>query len=97
MTTAPRRATRNNNQQPTYQILRALREETAGLQGANMQVCPEQGAFMALLAELTGAKRALEVGVYTGYSSLAVALVSVGVCRSVASRRREGSKEEEGG
>ncbi len=39
-----------------------------------MQIAPEQGAFMALLAELTGARRCLEVGTFTGYSSLSVAL-----------------------
>jgi len=41
---------------------------------ANMQIGPEQGAFMALLARLVDARRALEVGVFTGYSGLAVAL-----------------------
>lgn len=41
---------------------------------ARMQIAPEQGAFMALLARLIGARRALEVGVFTGYSGLAVAL-----------------------
>ena len=41
---------------------------------ANMQVFPEQGAFMAFLIELMGAKRCLEIGVFTGYSALAVAL-----------------------
>jgi caffeoyl-CoA O-methyltransferase len=41
---------------------------------AEMQISPEQGAFMALLVELTGAKLCLEVGVFTGYSALAVAL-----------------------
>ena len=39
-----------------------------------MQICPEQGALMGLLMGLIGARRTLEVGVYTGYSSLAVAL-----------------------
>jgi predicted O-methyltransferase YrrM len=41
---------------------------------ARMQVSPEQGQFMALLARLMGARRCVEVGVFTGYSSLAVAL-----------------------
>ncbi|KIZ03451.1 hypothetical protein MNEG_4508 [Monoraphidium neglectum] len=63
------------------QVLRELREATNGMQGANMQVAPEQGAFMALLAELTGARRCVEVGVYTGYSSLAVALVGAACAR----------------
>ena len=55
-------------------LLRRLREETAPLPNAIMQITPEQGQFMALLVELTGAKNALEVGVFTGYSSLSVAL-----------------------
>jgi predicted O-methyltransferase YrrM len=56
------------------EILRRLRKETARMPGARMQIAPEQGQFMALLIELLGARRALEVGVFTGYSSLAVAL-----------------------
>lgn len=55
-------------------ILRELREETAALPRAGMQIAPEQGQFMGLLAELMGARRYLEVGVFTGYSGLAVAL-----------------------
>ena len=55
-------------------LLRRLREETATLRGAGMQISPEQGQFMSLLVELIGARRAIEVGVYTGYSSLSVAL-----------------------
>ena len=55
-------------------LLRRLREETAALPNARMQIAPEQGQFMALLVQLTGARRCLEVGVFTGYSSLAVAL-----------------------
>ena len=54
--------------------LRRLREETAAMPLAIMQIAPEQGQFMALLVELTGALRCIEVGVFTGYSSLAVAL-----------------------
>ncbi|HEX9208076.1 MAG TPA: class I SAM-dependent methyltransferase [Steroidobacteraceae bacterium] len=54
--------------------LRRLREETAALPNARMQIAPEQGQFMALLVRLMGARRCLEVGVFTGYSSLAVAL-----------------------
>lgn len=54
-------------------VMRRLREETAGHQWAVMQISPEQGALMALLVELIGARRALEVGVFTGYSALAVA------------------------
>ncbi len=55
-------------------ILRRLREETQGMPRHNMQIAPEQGAFMSLLVELTGARRYLEVGTFTGYSALAVAL-----------------------
>jgi predicted O-methyltransferase YrrM len=54
--------------------LLALREETAAMSQHRMQISPEQGQFMALLARLTGARRCLEVGVFTGYSSLATAL-----------------------
>ena len=53
-------------------VMRRLREETARHEMAMMQISPEQGALMALLVELTGARRALEVGVFTGYSALAV-------------------------
>lgn len=56
------------------ETLRQLREETSQLPMARMQISPEQGQFMALLVQLMGAKRYLEVGVFTGYSSLAVAL-----------------------
>jgi predicted O-methyltransferase YrrM len=55
-------------------ILRRLREETASLPQHGMQIAPEQGAFMALLVQLSGARRAIELGTFTGYSSLAVAL-----------------------
>jgi caffeoyl-CoA O-methyltransferase len=51
-----------------------LREETARLPEASMQITPEQGQFMALLIRLMKAKRVLEIGVFTGYSALAMAL-----------------------
>jgi len=54
-------------------LLRDLRAETSKLSGAGMQIGPEQGAFMALIVELIGARRALEIGTFTGYSSLCVA------------------------
>ncbi|WP_374383247.1 O-methyltransferase [Dongia sp.] len=54
-------------------LLAALRAETAKLPNAMMQIAPEQGQFMALLAQLTGARCALEIGTFTGYSSLSVA------------------------
>lgn len=50
------------------------RKETAELPMAMMQIGPDQGAFMAMLVKLTGAKRVLEIGVFTGYSSLSMAL-----------------------
>lgn len=55
-------------------VLARLRAETKPLEMAGMQISPEQGQFMRLLVELTGAKRTIEVGTFTGYSSLAVAL-----------------------
>ena len=54
--------------------LAALRAETASHPKVNMQIAPEQGQFMQMLVRLTGARRAIEVGVFTGYSSLAVML-----------------------
>jgi caffeoyl-CoA O-methyltransferase len=54
-------------------LLRELREVTATLPMARMQISPEQGQFMALLVKLIGARRCIEVGVFTGYSSLSVA------------------------
>ena len=56
------------------EILLKLRLETAAHPRAIMQIAPEQGQFMALLVQLIGAKKTLEVGVFTGYSSLSVAL-----------------------
>jgi predicted O-methyltransferase YrrM len=56
------------------ETLRQLREETAKMPMSGMQVAPEQGQFMALLARLTAAKNYLEIGTFTGYSALAVAL-----------------------
>ena len=52
----------------------ALREVTAEHRYAGMQIAPEQGQFMGLLVKLIGARRTLEIGVFTGYSALSVAL-----------------------
>ena len=54
-------------------LLAALREETARLPSAQMQIAPEQGQLLGMLVRMMGAKRCVEVGVYTGYSSLCVA------------------------
>jgi predicted O-methyltransferase YrrM len=65
-------------------LLRQLRQETQTMPGAQMQISPEQGQFMAFLVQLMGAHRALEIGVFTGYSSLAVALALPPTGRLVA-------------
>ena len=57
-----------------HPALARLREETAGMPMAQMQIAPEQGAFMAMLVQLIGARRILEIGTFTGYSSTAMAL-----------------------
>jgi len=57
-----------------HPVLAALREDTAPMPQAQMQIAPEQGAFMALLVQLIGARRVLEIGTFTGYSSTAMAL-----------------------
>jgi caffeoyl-CoA O-methyltransferase len=65
-------------------LLRQLRQETSTDPMARMQISPEQGQFMGLLARLIGARRCLEVGVFTGYSSLALALALPDDARIVA-------------
>ena len=57
-----------------HPILKELRIETADLPESGMQICPEQGALMANLIKLMSAKKTLEIGTFTGYSALAVAL-----------------------
>jgi caffeoyl-CoA O-methyltransferase len=54
--------------------MRRLRAETAKLPNAEMQIAPEQGQFMRLLVELVGARKALEIGTFTGYSAIWVAM-----------------------
>ena len=56
------------------EILSKLRQETSRHSASIMQISPDQGQFMALLIKLLGAKKTLDIGVFTGYSSLAVAL-----------------------
>ncbi|MGB5593962.1 MAG: class I SAM-dependent methyltransferase [Crocosphaera sp.] len=56
------------------EVLKQLRQETEKHPMARMQIAPEQGQFMALLVQLMGAKKTLDIGVFTGYSALVVAL-----------------------
>ena len=65
-------------------VLAELRAETAKLPMANMQIAPEQGQFMGFLIELMGAKHSIEVGTFTGYSALCVALAMAPDGRVVA-------------
>lgn len=65
-------------------VQRRLREETAKMPGAGMQIGPDQGQFMALLVKAIRAKKCLEVGVFTGYSALAVALALPGDGKLIA-------------
>lgn len=55
-------------------VLRRLRDETESIPQHDMQISAEQGALMAMLVEVSGARRCIELGTFTGYSSLAVAL-----------------------
>jgi predicted O-methyltransferase YrrM len=59
---------------PEPEFLRRLREETERDPAAIMQITPEQGIFMGMLVRLIGARRCIEVGVFTGYSSISIAL-----------------------
>lgn len=54
-------------------VLQELRAVTSQMTGARMQISPEQGQFMALLVEITGAKKSIDIGTFTGYSALVVA------------------------
>jgi caffeoyl-CoA O-methyltransferase len=84
-----------------HPALRRCREETARLPNANMQIAPEQGAFLALLAKILGARQTLEIGSFTGYSALSVALalpeggrvVALDVSREYTDRARRYWKE----
>jgi caffeoyl-CoA O-methyltransferase len=55
------------------ELLSRLRQETAQLDYSVMQISPEQGQFMSLLIRLMGARRAIEIGTFTGYSSICIA------------------------
>jgi predicted O-methyltransferase YrrM len=55
------------------ELLRQLRQETAQIEYSVMQISPEQGQFMSLLIKLMAASRAIEIGTYTGYSSICIA------------------------
>ena len=62
------------NQPREHPLLAELREVTATMTRSRMQISPEQGHFLAFMVRLIGARRVLEVGTYTGYSSLCMAL-----------------------
>lgn len=62
------------NEPPEHHELRKLRELTRTRPDAQMQIAPEQGCFLALLVRLIGARSILEIGTFTGYSALAMAL-----------------------
>jgi predicted O-methyltransferase YrrM len=70
-------------------LLERLRQETQAMPSGSMQISPEQGRFMAFLVELIGVRRYLEVGVFTGYSSLSVALAMPPEGRVVACDRSD--------
>ncbi|PSB06392.1 SAM-dependent methyltransferase [Pleurocapsa sp. CCALA 161] len=56
------------------EVLTQLRQETAAIEDGDMQIAPDQGQFMVLLIKLINAKKTLEIGTFTGYSTLCVAL-----------------------
>ncbi|CAL5008425.1 unnamed protein product [Urochloa decumbens] len=72
-----------------HPVLRELREETAAMRGSQMQVSPAQAQLLAMLVQILGAQRCIEVGVFTGYSSLAVALALPESGRLIACERDE--------
>ena|SRR5438552_11149282 len=84
-----------------HPALRRCREQTARLPNANMQIAPEQGAFLALLAKILGGRQTLEIGTFTGYSALSVALalpedgrvVALDISREYTDRARRYWKE----
>lgn len=62
------------NEPPEHEELRKLRDLTQDMPNARMQILPEQGHLLAFLVTLIGARRVLEVGTFTGYSTMAMAL-----------------------
>ena len=72
-----------------HPILKQLRDETTTLPQGVMQIAPEQGQFMAMLVRLIGARKALEIGVFTGYSSLSIAMALPNGGRLVACDNNE--------
>lgn len=66
------------------EVQRQLREQTQKMSMSQMQISPEQGQFMGLLVEILGAKKTLDIGVFTGYSALSVALALPAEGRVVA-------------
>ena len=75
------------------EVLTQLRHETSRHQASIMQISPDQGQFMALLVKLLGAKKTLDIGVFTGYSSLVVALALPEDGRVIACDRDRTSTE----
>ncbi|TGN17045.1 SAM-dependent methyltransferase, partial [Leptospira mayottensis] len=61
----------NSVREPDF--FQRLREETGKLAQANMQISPEEGQFLRLLVQISGARRIVEIGTFTGYSSLCFA------------------------
>jgi predicted O-methyltransferase YrrM len=62
------------HQPPEHEALRGLREATRSMANSFMQIAPDQGHFMAFIIAMAGARRVLEIGTFTGYSALAMAL-----------------------
>tara|TARA_B100000959_G_scaffold286535_1_gene365643 strand:- start:562 stop:1227 length:666 start_codon:yes stop_codon:yes gene_type:complete len=56
------------------EVLKSLRKTTAAMPGSRMQIAPDQGQFMAMLIKIMGAERLIEIGTYTGYSTLVCAM-----------------------
>ena len=71
------------HQPPEHAALQRLRAATLGMERDFMQIAPDQGHFMAFLVKALGARRILELGTFTGYSALAMALALPGDGRLV--------------